>query len=236
MSADADLVSFASREAMAARVADVIEAQLGRALAERGRGALAVSGGSTPAALYGVLSGRKLDWARVSTPLVDERWVPPGADGSNETFVRSTLQQGAAAEAEVIGLWSDAATPGTGAAVAAERLETLQGAPDVVVLGMGSDGHTASWFPRAQGLDDALSEESGVAYVKARQSDVTGEHLDRLTMTLGAVMTARFVCLLITGDEKRAVLEKAAASGPVEDMPVRAILRARPDLWVCWAP
>lgn len=236
MSADASLVSFASRDAMAARLADVIDAQLGRALAERGRAALAVSGGSTPAALYNALSGRALDWARVSVPLVDERWVPPGADGSNETFVRSTLRQGKAAEADIIGLWSDAATPEAGAAVATQYLEKLEGPLDVVVLGMGTDGHTASWFPQARGLDDALSATSGVVHVKAQQSDVTGSRLDRLTLTLGAVAAARFICLLITGDEKRRVLEQAAAPGPVADMPVRAILRARPDLWACWAP
>lgn len=231
-----ELISFASPTAMAERMADVIEAGLGQALGSNERATFAVSGGSTPAALYKALARRKLDWSRVDASLVDERWVPPGTDGSNETFVRETLQQGEAARAEVIGLWSDAKTPEAGAKVAAERVEKFGGPLDIVVLGMGTDGHTASWFPHAQGLDEALSEKSAIVHVKAQQSDVTKAHLDRLTLTLGAIARARFVCLLITGEAKRDVFEKALTSGPVEDMPVRAILRARPDLWVCWAP
>lgn len=221
---------------MAERLADVIEAQLARALGERSRATLAASGGSTPAALYKALSGRALDWSRVAAPLVDERWVPPGAEGSNETFVSSTLQQGKAAGAEVVGLWSDAASPAAGAEAAGARIAALGAPLDVVVLGMGTDGHTASWFPHARGLEDALSLESGVVHVKAQQSEVTKEHLDRLTLTLGAVAEARLVCLLITGAEKREAFEKACAPGPVEDMPARAIFRARPDMWICWAP
>lgn len=231
-----ELISFASRSGMAERLADVIEASLDRALVRGGRASLAVSGGSTPADLYKALSRRKLDWSQIDAPLVDERWVPPGADGSNETFVKQTLQQGKAATADVIGLWSDAETPETGASVASERVEKLGGPLDIVVLGMGTDGHTASWFPHAQGLDQALSETSAVVHVKAQASDVTGAHVDRLTLTLGAIAQACLVCLLITGEAKLDVFEKALAQGAVEDMPVRAILKARPDLWVCWAP
>lgn len=236
MNAEAELVSFASRGAMAARLADMIEAQLARALGEKARATLAVSGGSTPADLYRALAFRPLDWSRIAAPLVDERWAPPGAEGSNESFVKETLQQGKAASAEVVGLWSDAASAAAGAATAAGRVEKLGWPLDAVVLGMGADGHTASWFPHAEGLNDALSQESAVVHVKAQQSGVTGRHLDRLTLTLGAVAAARFVCLLITGAEKRETFEKACAPGPVADMPVRAILRARPDMWVCWAP
>lgn len=238
MASSPDLVAFASRDAMAARLADMIEAHLARALHENegGRAVLAVSGGSTPAALYKALSRRSLDWARVAAPLVDERWIAPGTDGSNETFVRSTLAQDKAADAEIIGLWSEAASPEEGAAAATARFTALGARADVVVLGMGVDGHAASWFPHAEGLKQALSAESAVVHVRARPSAVTKTHLDRLTMTLGAVAAARCVCLLIAGPEKREVFEAAARGGPVEDMPVRAIMRARPDLWACWAP
>ena len=70
----------------------------------------------------------------------------------------------------------------------------------------------------------------------ARRSEATGDEVERITMSLSAIAKAPLVILTIAGGEKRAAFEAAMADGPVEDMPVRAILRARPDLLVCWAP
>lgn len=231
------LIAFSHREAMAARLADVIEAALARAILARGSAVLAVSGGSTPAGLYEALSRRKIDWARVSAVLVDERWVPPGAEGSNESFVRAALRQNDAAALNLVGLWSDAPGPEAGLAAATARLSRLGEAIDVAVLGMGNDGHTASWFPHAEGLAQALGGTGErLAAVTARPSTVAGDFLERMTMTLGAVRSARLVFLLMTGAEKRATFERALEDGSVEDMPVRAILDARADLWAAWAP
>lgn len=221
---------------MAARLADIMEAQLGRAIAERGSASLAVSGGSTPAGLYRALSERNLEWSKVTAVLVDERWVAPGEDGSNETFVRETLAQNKARELRLIGLWSNAPSPAAGLEKAERRLEDTDPPFDIVVMGMGPDGHTASWFPRAEGLSAALSGSGRLAAVTAKRSDVTGDHIKRMTLTLGAVKDARFICLMISGDEKRDVYARALEAGPADDMPVRAILRARPDLMGAWAP
>ncbi|WP_411820595.1 6-phosphogluconolactonase [Hyphococcus formosus] len=233
-----EIISFESRQQMAERVADLVEVHLSRALLERKTAQLAASGGSTPAGLYKTLAERDVAWDRVMVPLVDERWVAPGEPGSNETFVRKMLQQNKAQKAQIVGLWSDSASSSDGVDVAAEKLNDAGAELDVAILGMGNDGHTASWFPHAEGLETALSEEDGaiVAAVKAKESEVTGSHLDRLTMTLGHVKRARCVCLLITGDEKKATLQRAIERGPIEEMPVRAILNARPDIWICWAP
>ncbi|PQA86563.1 6-phosphogluconolactonase [Hyphococcus luteus] len=230
-------IDFASRDDMAEQLAGDVADRLRRALEERGGAAMALSGGSTPAGLYEALSKRDLDWANVTAALVDERWVAPGEEGSNESFVCAKLQQNRAADVRFVGMWSDAPTPAEGLAAAEARYETVKGSFDVVVLGMGPDGHTASWFPHAQGLGRAL-DAGGVrlAAVKAQKSAVTGEHLDRMTLTLGAVSEAHYICLLMTGVEKRSVFEQALKAGPVEDMPVRAIIRMRPDLSVCWAP
>ena len=231
---DPSLITFVDNEAMASRLADMLEAQLARAIAENGTARLAVSGGSTPAALYKKLSQRTLDWSRVSVLLVDERWVAPGEPGSNETFVRETLMQNNAASAVLYGLWRDAITPA--AAVPHLNNELAEAFPfcDAVVLGMGNDCHTASWFPHADGLETALTSKDLMTSIRAEPSEVVGKHRDRVTMTLSAVAQARFICLLLAGSSKRDAFETAQKQGPVEAAPVRAILKARQDLWTCW--
>ncbi len=231
------LIDFPSRGDMAQWLADDIADRLRGALEERGEASLALSGGSTPADLYEALSQCDLDWKRVTVALVDERWVAPGEEGSNESFVRAKLQQNRAADVRLLGLWSDAPSPREGLNEAEARYEAVKGSFDVAILGMGPDGHTASWFPHAKGLARAFRADGPrLAAVKAKKSAVTGDHLDRMTLTLGAVRAARFICLMLTGAEKRRVFEQALEEGADEDMPVRAIIRTRPDLSVCWAP
>lgn len=231
---DPSLITFSDNHAMAARLADVIETQLARAIAANGTARLAVSGGSTPAALYKKLSERDLDWTRVSVLLVDERWVAPGEPGSNETFVRETLMQNNAASAVLYGLWRDAKTPADAVPQLNEELTEVFPVCDSVVLGMGNDCHTASWFPHAEGLGAALTSKELLTSIRAAPSEVVGEHRDRVTMTLSAVAGARFICLLLAGQSKRDAFEVAQKAEPMEAAPVRAILKARPDLWTCW--
>ena len=231
------LTEYASNAAMTGQVADQVESVLREAVALQGVSSFAVSGGSTPAALYQTLSKRALGWRKIAVALVDERWVAPGTPGSNESFVRETLLQNAAAAAAFTGMWSDVPSPAEGLATAAARYDAIKAPFDVILLGLGQDGHTASWFPDAAGLEAALSETGPrLAAVKAKKSAVTGDFTDRMTLTLAAVKSARYICMLLVGEEKRATFARALRSGPVDGMPVRAILRARPDMHVAWAP
>lgn len=238
MARNAELIAFSSRAGMAERIADLMHAGAASAVVENGKASVALSGGSTPALLYQRMANVNADWwSKIDLTLVDERWTPPGTSTSNETFIRDALNIDKSPPGKFLGLWSRSKSPEEGAIAASERFSTLKTPLDIAVLGMGEDGHTASWFPRAQGLEEALSiREEKVVYVRARPSKTTGEHIDRLTLTLGAIAHARLICLMIYGEDKRATFEKALEPGPVEDMPVRAILRARPNLWVCWAP
>lgn len=232
----AKLIEFENRSALTEHLASRVTEHISRALETRGTASMALSGGSSPSALYKELSTKKLDWRNVFTTLVDDRWVAPGEEGSNETFLKSTLLQNNAQDAQFVGLWSDAASPKEGLGTAERRLADIPAPFDIVILGMGPDGHTASWFPHAEGLKEALGSTSRLAAVTAKPSPVTGAHLQRITLTLGAVSETPFLCLLITGADKKTAFEAALSDGAVEDMPVRAILDARPDISVFWAP
>ena len=232
-----DIVKFTSRREMARDLADQIAQDLKHAINERGTARLALSGGSTPAGLYRELSLCRLDWTKVETILVDERWVPANSDGSNECFIRDTLQQNNASEMILRGMWRDDFQPVEAARVASTDFEKNENIIDVVILGMGEDGHTASWFPFADNLNAALSPSApAVMAITANKSDVTGEFLQRLTLTLRSIASARRIILLLAGQRKLDVLEKAFCAGRVEEMPIRAILNARPDMQICWTP
>ena len=211
--------------AMTAELAARVIADLEAALKVRGKAVLAVSGGSTPADLYRTLSQAELDWPRITVLLVDERWVNPGEAGSNARFVHDTLLQDAASAARFVGLKTPAASPFDAVAALKPEIAAL-GPPDVAILGMGADGHTASWFPHARGLDRALEQDGAtIAAIEARPSDVTGDHLQRMTLTRVALARAGRLILMIRGADKRAALEAALREGDIADMPVRALLR-----------
>lgn len=222
---------------MAARLADFVVAILGRAIAERGRASIALSGGSTPEPLYRALARQDLAWSAVTAVLVDERFAPPSDPASNEGFVRRTLAQDSAASIRLIGLWRDGASLDEAAAAASRDLSTIERPFDVVILGMGVDGHTASWFPGASGLEAALDPAApAVAAIRAPDNSVAGAVKERLTLSFPALRDARCSILMMIGENKRRVFVQACEPGAVSDMPVRALLRARPDLWACWAP
>jgi 6-phosphogluconolactonase len=217
-------------EALAAAVAD----RLRQGIAARGTASLAVSGGRTPAKFFAALSQQRLPWSEVVVTLVDERWVPLASERSNEALLRDGLLQGRAAAARLISLVTAAETPEEGVAEIATRLATLPQPIDVVVLGMGTDGHTASFFPAGDRLDAALDPDSRLAVLPMR---APGAGEARVTLTLPLIAAAGAVYLHIEGQDKAAVLALAQQAGPVEALPVRAVLRgcARPPE-VFWCP
>lgn len=231
MNASPDWHSFPSSEALAEALAAKVADVLASGLAECGSATLAVSGGSTPARFFDALSKRHLDWKNVVVTLVDERFVPPTSERSNERLARERLLQNEARLARFLPLYSDAASPDEAAGLADAGVALLGPTLDAVVLGMGTDGHTASFFPDVANLD-ALLDPHQPRRVVAAHAPSAGE--PRLTLTLPVLTGARFLALHIEGQEKKAVLEAALA--PDGDKPVSAIFQnATRSVPVYWA-
>lgn len=222
------------REILARELAASIAEDLAAAIRERGGASLVVSGGSTPKPLFRALRTQELDWAKVTVTLADERWVPPEDTASNEGMLRRELLRDRAADARFISLVTGDATPEAGSTVVEERLREMSRPFDVVVLGMGGDGHTASLFPDAPELPAGLDPTTERLCLAVRPPSASEA---RISLTLPALLDARRIVLHITDEEKRAVYERALGDGPVEALPIRAILRGGPErLEVYWAP
>ena len=159
---------FASRAELAQSLAKTIADKLSAGITRRGTGFVAVSGGSTPALLFAELSKAAIEWKNVIVTLIDERLVPPTSPRSNARLVADKLLQGPAAAANFVPLYHGTDDPEAAATLARSALGKLPWPLDVAVLGMGSDGHTASFFPDAPNLADLLAADADKAGAAGR--------------------------------------------------------------------
>ncbi len=222
--------SFECREQLDSELANQIAACLKLDIERHGTASLAVSGGNTPKAMFRHLSNCELAWSKVDVILVDERWVAPDSPDSNERLVRENLLHNRASDARLHGLKTADADPENALAELHARLAHISRPFSAVVLGMGGDGHTASWFPQASNLRELL-DPLGSAELAATDP-ISAPHR-RATLTLAAVLNSRNIFIHITGDDKKAVLEGAADTGA----PVAAILEQTiTPVTIWWAP
>jgi 6-phosphogluconolactonase len=211
---------FENRESLAKALSDRVARGLSRAISRQGHATLAVSGGTTPAVFFEMLSKEDISWSKVTVTLVDERQVDEQSPRSNARLVKQGLLQNHAKPARFVPLYQNQ-----------NVAETLS--LDVVVLGMGEDGHTASFFPNGNTLDVALNPNTPASLV-ALQAPNAGE--PRLTFTLSAVLKAKVLCLHVEGQKKADVLAEAIAGTDAMKMPIRAVLHANPPLEIFWCP
>ena len=211
-------VEYPDRDMMMLALADKIAGQLGDFIRREGWASLSVPGGTTPGQVFDVLSQVDLDWSKVAIFLNDERWVPESSPRSNTRLLRERLLVNRAAEATLVPLYGGAETP-------EEQMEALgQGiAPhlpiSVLLLGMGTDGHTGSIFPGADRLDEALSPKAPILLPMR----APGAPEPRITLSMPVLTAAMNMHILITGAEKRDALERAQKSDVIE-APVRGVL------------
>lgn len=216
------LNEYASPEQLTQDLAKHIIAVLKQAIEKKGHGTLAVSGGRTPIPLFELLSQQTLDWDKVYITLVDDRWVKDTDDSSNEKLVNNYLLKNHAKLAHFVGLKNDCDNPFDGAEISEQKLRNTLPMPfDVLILGMGEDGHTASLFPNAENLSQGLDMNSGKLLVG--MTPLTAP-LDRITLTLPAILNSENIYLHLVGESKKGVLAQAQQDTNVVEMPVRAIL------------
>ena len=209
-------------------------ASLGRSLEERPRARLLLSGGSTPGPVYGALAKAPLEWSRVDVALVDERWLQPSDPDSNARLVRETLLRHRAADARFETITQQGRS--IQQAVATATLHARSPA-DVVVLGMGEDGHTASLFPRMMGLEHALGTSAAYVAVDASGCPGAGRLTQRISLTPAGLPPAHTRILLIRGERKRELLDRVVAGDDPMEYPARiALLTPGAVLHVHWCP
>ena len=211
---------FASRDKLATQLANDVATVLHASVVAKGAATLAISGGTTPTLFFEKLSRLDIPWARITVTLVDERLVSESSMRSNARLVRTSLMQNKAAVARFVPLFNNPE---------ASQLDRF----DAVVLGMGIDGHTASFFPAGDRLAEALDPATPLRLV---EMNAPGAGEPRLTFTLPILLASGCIALHIEGREKRAVLDAALEDGPIEDMPIRAFLRAKAPIILYWCP
>lgn len=211
------MITYPTRDALMEGVAAAIADQLRAALSTR-RATLSVPGGTTPGPVFDLLAETDLDWARVSVVLNDERWVGEESPRSNTRLLRERLLQGYAAKARLLPLYAPLFEP-------EEAMDLLgQGIArhlpiTVLLLGMGEDMHTASLFPGADRLAEALAPDAPI--LMALRAAGAGE--PRITLTAPVLRAAQNIHVLITGTAKRAALERALTLTEAE-APIKVVL------------
>lgn len=227
----------------ATALADKLAASIAQLLQEQivasGSGSLVVSGGSTPAPVFARLSQADVDWAKVSVTLADERWVPPGHADSNESLVRDTLLANKASAASFVSLYRPDIAPENAVTAISQDIAQMSQPFTVTILGMGTDGHTASLFPDApeSELINAMALDNNEQVVIMHPPSVPQV---RISLTRAALLNSHHRILHITGESKRQVLGDAlalAASGAdaaaiyqPSCKPIVGLLTSKPEL------
>lgn len=201
------MIHFASKIELEEKLTAAIATHLKTAITERGKATLLLSGGSTPGGVYRLLSQVELNWSKVVVGLVDERFVGPDSEFSNHLLIQNTLLRNKAQVAQFVPMVSNPNDY-------AKNLEEIEDAyriftePDVVLLGMGPDGHTASIFPNDAASDLALHGKSQLIF----NTNAPAHPTQRITCSAALLCRSRNLLLMLTGAQKLTVFEMAATN------------------------
>ena len=213
------LQTFDTSEHLVENLAGRIVKDLATAIKKNGKAVLAVSGGSTPKKLFRYLSQMELEWNRVCITLVDERWVGTDKNESNQKLVIENLLQNKAIIARLVSLKNNVIDVRDAQLMTQNRMKKLAKL-DVVVLGMGEDAHTASFFPHATNLEELYTTDKLCCATEANV-----EPKERMTLTKNFLLSCDSLLLHIEGKKKKEVFEKATQSEDAFEMPIVTMMQ-----------
>ncbi|WP_343345713.1 6-phosphogluconolactonase [Sphingomicrobium sp. XHP0239] len=231
---DAEWWEYDDRDEMAAAVAGDIGFIIESAIEARGESLVAFPGGSTPLPIYEKLAEKQLPWKRVTIIPGDDRLVPVDSDLSN---IRAIAQAMISTGARIYPIAAENDDYVMAGHAADARLKSLKWPPDVVWLGMGTDGHTASLFPGPD-LDAAMDAPKAKLAMGVKPDPMPEDApVERVTLTRAAILQARAITVSITGQEKRDILEAGLEDGQSSKLPiVRVLAESEFPIDIHWAP
>ena len=212
---------FSSQEALIEALSQSILENLQKAIDEKGKASLMVSGGSTPKPLFEKLRKSVFAWNKVYVGLCDERWIDVSKEESNEHFVKKYLLQEEAVKAHFVGMYCQERDIYTAQKTCTQKMKEMLSPFDVLILGMGTDAHTASLFPENIKLEEAfdLKNQNFCIMIEPKTAPYR-----RMSLTLHAILSANHIYIHFEGKEKIAVYEEAIAGEDIYTMPIRSVL------------
>jgi len=223
---------FDSTEQLNAAFAAKIIGILSDALKQNDTASLVVSGGRTPARLFNALSTADLDWSKVFITLADERWVDGDNDASNAKMVRAQLLINKAASANFIDLKTRHENAEDAVQECTDNLSVMRRPFDLLILGMGEDGHTASLFPCSAQIKDGLNLDSGKIFIAVQPTTAPNQ---RMSLTLPALLNSKNIFVHLTGESKKQVLKDAMSGIDEAAKPISAVVN-NASVELIWAP
>lgn len=214
------ITNFENAQAITEFLTLDITKKLTQAIAEKGQASFVVSGGRSPIALFNALSHADLDWSKVIVSLVDDRWVNSEHENSNELLVNTHLLINKASTATFIGLVGAQESAFDGVDDAVAKFSSVTEI-DIMILGMGEDGHTASIFPCCEQLDDAMNVDNNNRLIATKP---TTAPFERISLTLNEILAAKQVYLPLSGEGKVSVFETAKQLTDYKKMPIAAVI------------
>lgn len=224
-----NFLDFANAEQQSEYLALQVARILQQSIDLNGTASLAVSGGSTPQQMFEHLSKADIDWANVTITLVDDRWVDSQHCASNQQLVEEHLLQNLAANARFIALYQPGLTAEQASPMINQQLSQVATPFDIVLLGMGNDGHTASLFPCCEQISTGFTTTD--LYLATQPS--SAPHT-RMSLSVSAISQAKHRFLQLKGNDKKATLEKALQEENEQRMPIKRFLTK--DITVLWCP